>query len=82
MIAAADDRKQEILNIIVDLARSKLLCQNKIDVGYSDLKEKSGATAVVDLRLMFDYETRREAARSRCERQSTGRSRSVERPPS
>jgi hypothetical protein len=64
MIAAAGDRKKDILKIIVDLARSKLLCQNQIDVRHSDLRHKPGATAVVDLRLMFEYETRREVARS------------------
>jgi hypothetical protein len=63
MIAAAGNRKDDLLKIIVDLARSKLLCQNDIDVSHLELGKKAGATAVVDLRLMLDYETRREAAR-------------------
>lgn len=64
MIAAAGDNKEGVLAIILDTARSKLLCQNAIDVRYGKVESRKAPTAIVDLRLMFDYELRREAARA------------------
>lgn len=63
MIAAAGDQKAAILSIILELARSKLLCQHKVNVAHDKLEAKRAATAIVDLRLMFDYEPHREIAR-------------------
>jgi hypothetical protein len=62
MIAAAGNRKNDLLKHIVELARSKLLCKLEINIGHHHL-ENAAAIAVIDLRLMLDYETRREAAR-------------------
>ncbi|KIL67470.1 hypothetical protein M378DRAFT_9260 [Amanita muscaria Koide BX008] len=63
MIQSAGDSKDQVLPLIIDLARSKLLCQNDIDVDYLDVT-KHARTAVVDLRLMFDYEPWQEATRA------------------
>ena len=62
MIAAAGDRKHDILKVIIPLAQSKLLCRNEIDVSYNEAGNEA-ALAVVDLRLMLNYEARREKAR-------------------
>ena len=64
MIKAAGDKKGNILSVIINTARSKLLCQNAINIQYTQVEARHGPTAIVDLRLMFDYEPRREAARA------------------
>ena len=43
---------------IISLARAKLLCQDEIDVGAGRVDEIA-RTAVVDVRLMLDYEPQR-----------------------
>jgi hypothetical protein len=48
---------------VIDLARSKLICQNDIDLGFEHVKN-GGALAVVDVRLKLSYDTRCEFARS------------------
>src|SRR5438477_2445819 len=63
MIAGAGEHKKDMEAIIIELARSKLLCQNDINVAHDDVQNKRAAIAVVDLRLMLDYEHRRAAAR-------------------
>jgi hypothetical protein len=63
MIAGAGDRKADLLSTIIDFARAKLLCQSKIDVEHHKLLKPHASTAVVDVRLMLDYEPRREASR-------------------
>src|ERR1700733_8797581 len=61
MIQGAGTSKALILSTIIDFARAKLLCHDSIDVSAMDV-EKAARTAVVDVRLMLDYEPRREAS--------------------
>jgi hypothetical protein len=53
-----------LLPTIMDLARAKLLCQNKIDVAHNKVVKPHASTAVVDVRLMLSYEPRQEASRA------------------
>jgi hypothetical protein len=49
---------------MINLVRSKLLCQVDIDVAHDGLVKPNGRIAVVDVRLMLDYGPRCEATRS------------------
>jgi hypothetical protein len=64
MVTGAGAQKAGVLATIVDFARAKLLCQNNINVALRGVSKREGCTAVVDVRLMLDYEPRREASRS------------------
>jgi hypothetical protein len=61
MLRGAGDSEPEVMLTIINLARAKLLCQDAIDVKATDVG-KTARTAVVDVRLMLDYEPRREAS--------------------
>ena len=61
MLQGAGYSKAEVMLTIINFARAKLLCQAILDVGANDVG-KSARTAVVDVRLMLDYEPRREAS--------------------
>ena len=61
MLQGAGYSKAEVMLTIINFARAKLLCQPILDVGANDVG-KSARTAVVDVRLMLDYEPRREAS--------------------
>src|ERR1700676_2496250 len=61
MLRGAGDSEAEVMLTIINLARAKLLCQDTIDVKATDVG-KTERTAVVDVRLMLDYEPRREAS--------------------
>jgi hypothetical protein len=56
--------KEDILSTIVDLARSKLICDHNIGAKRSELKA-AASTAVLDVILNLDFEPRREAALNR-----------------
>jgi hypothetical protein len=61
MLRGAGDSEAEVMLTIINLVRAKLLCQDTIDVKATDVG-KTARTAVVDVRLMLDYEPRREAS--------------------
>jgi hypothetical protein len=61
MIEGAKDRKDEIIPLIMELARAKLLCSDSIAKDFGSFSP-AAKTAVVDVRLMLDFEPRRQAA--------------------
>ena len=61
MLRGAGNSEAEVMLTIINLARAKLLCQDAIDVKATDVG-RTARTAVVDVRLMLDYEPRREAS--------------------
>ena len=57
------ERENQILSFIFDLAREKLTCTRNIDGPYDSFSAEA-KLAVIDVRLMLDYEPRRDATRN------------------
>lgn len=55
MLQGPSDSKAEVMLMIINLAHTKLLHQDVIDVRATDVR-KTAKTVVVDVQLMLDYE--------------------------
>jgi hypothetical protein len=62
LLAGATGDEDRILSLIIDLARAKLICRQKIACKVSEISE-TASTAVLDVLINLDFEPRREAAR-------------------